>query len=117
IGAGEVLDVADQERSAAGTGPAPLAEGDDALTTEVLEILLRAQHRTSKWMIAKRGLVDQALGDHRWLVEGAVDLLDHDAPPRVEPLAAEVRTATKSLSRSIAADALSARTVMWKATR
>jgi len=40
----EVLDVADDEGAAARAGPAPLAEGDDPLASEGLEVLLGPEH-------------------------------------------------------------------------
>ena len=115
---GQVVEVADEEGATARAGPAALAEGDDALAREAAQVLLRAEHGAPERVLAERGAVDQVLGDHRRLVEGAVDLLDHDAALAVELLGVdprapdEVATAGRSPR-----GALSARTVMWKATR
>ncbi len=112
-----MVEVASQESPAACARPAALAERDDPLAGEAAQVLLRAEHRPPQGMLAERGPVDQVLGDGRGLVIGAVDLLDHHAALAVELLGVDRGRPTKSLSRSIACGALSARTVMWKATR
>ncbi len=95
---GQVLEVADEEGAAAGARPATLAEGDDALAREAAQVLLRAEHGPPERVIAERGSVDQVLGDHRGLVVGAVDLLDHDAALAVELLGVDPRAARRSRS-------------------
>ena len=115
---GQVLEVAGQERPAARARPAALAERDDPLAGEAAQVLLGAQHGAPERMLAERGPVDQVLGDHRGLVVGAVDLLDHHAPLAVELLGVQARAPDEvaSAGRSPAARSR-ARTVMWKATR
>src|SRR5580704_7853372 len=81
-----MLEVARQERAAARTRPAALAEREDALAREAPEVLLRPQDRAPEWVIAERCPVDQVLGDHRRLVLRAVDLLDHHAALAIELL-------------------------------
>src|ERR1700753_1176372 len=66
----QVVEVADEERAAAGTGPAALAEGDDALAREAAQVLLGTEHGASERMRAECRTVDQVLGDHRRLVGG-----------------------------------------------
>ncbi len=86
-----MLEVADEKGAAVGARPAALAEGDDALAREAAQVLLRAEHGPPERVIAEGGFVDQVLGDHRGLVEGAVDLLDHDAALAVELLGVDLR--------------------------
>ena len=81
-----MVEIAHQERSAAPACPAPFSERDDALPGEAPEVLLGAEHGAPQRMLAEGRPIDQVLGDHRWLVEGAVDLLNHDAPLPVELL-------------------------------
>ena len=76
------------------------------------------EHRAPERVVAEGGTVDQVLRDGRGLVVGAVDLLDHDAALAVELLGVEARAPDEvgqQVDRRPAA--LSARTVMWKATR
>ena len=81
----------DQERAAARARPAALAEGDDPLAREAAQVLLGAEHGAPERVLAEGGPVDQVLGDHRRLVVGAVDLLDHHAALAVELLGVEPR--------------------------
>ncbi len=113
-----MLEVAREEGAAARARPAALAEGDDALAREAAQVLLGAEHRASERVIAEGGAVDQVLGDHRGLVEGAVDLLDDDAALAVELLGVDTGPSDEVAEQvDRGGPALSARTVMWKATR
>ena len=95
---GQVVEVADEEGAAARARPAALAEGDDALAREAAQVLLGAEHGAPERVLAEGGPVDQVLGDHRRLVEGAVDLLDHDAALAVELLGVDLRAADEVAS-------------------
>ena len=90
---GQVLEVADQERAAARARPLARAEGDDRVARERAQVLLGPEHGAPERMVAERRAVDQVLGDHRRLVVGAGDLLDHDAALAVELLGVDLRAA------------------------
>ena len=81
----------DQEDAAARAAPAPLAERHDPLAGEAAQVLLRPEHGAPERVLAEGRAVDQVLGDHRRLVVGAVDLLDHDAALTVELLRVDAR--------------------------
>ena len=84
----------------------------------VSQVLLGAEHGAAERVVAEGGAVDQVLGDHRRLVVGAGDLLDHDAALAVELLGVELRAADE-VGQQVDRPRrrASARTVMWKATR
>ena len=88
---GQRVQVADQERTAAGARPLAGAEGDDRLARERPQVLLRPEHGAPERVVAERGPVDQVLGHHGGLVVGAGDLLDHDAALAVELLGVDLR--------------------------
>ena len=54
-------------------------------------MLLGPEHGPAERVIAERRAVDQVLGEHRRLVVGARDLLDHDAALAVELLGVDLR--------------------------
>ena len=81
---GHGLEVAHQERAALAAGPLARAERDDRLARERAQVLLGAEDGTAERMVAEGRPVDQVLGEHRGLVLGAGDLLDHHTALAVE---------------------------------
>ena len=57
------------------------------------QVVRGAEHRPPQRVVAEGGAVDQVLGQHRGLVVGARDLLDHHAALAVELAGVDVRPA------------------------
>ena len=88
---GQVLEVAARKAPPRDPAQRRSRKATIALTGEAAQVLLGPEHGAPQRMLAEGGPVDQVLGDHRGLVVGAVDLLDHHPALAVELLGVQAR--------------------------